>query len=196
MSANLIADPESFRGKEYWDRVEQQLKKAGVTAAQVQAAWVKEADANPKPGFPAHAKTLQGELERIVRVMHDRFPNLKLLYLSSRIYGGYAAIPLNPEPFAYESGFSVKWLIEKQIKGEPELNYDPARGDVKAPWLSWGPYLWANGTTRSSEGLAYEPGDFEADGTHPSATGRRKVAEQLLKFFKEDPTAKRWFVKP
>jgi hypothetical protein len=41
--------------------------------------------------------------------------------------------------------------------------------------------------------LFYEEGDFAQDGTHPSPSGRRKVAEQLLRFFKTDPTAKPLF---
>jgi hypothetical protein len=85
----------------------------------------------------------------------DRFPSART-YLSSRTYGGWAKTRLNPEPYAYESGFSVKWLIEQQLKGEPALNYDPAKGEVKVPWLSWGPYLWARGTDKRSDGFSYE----------------------------------------
>ncbi len=33
------------------------------------------------------------------------------------------------------------------------------------------------------------------DGTHPSPSGRQKVADLLLKFFKSDPTASPWFTK-
>jgi SAM-dependent methyltransferase len=195
MTAAAIRNPDdNGRGTKYWATVDQRLKAAGVTRAQVQAAWIKEADAGPTQGFPRYAQTLQAELAQIVRLMHDRFPNLKLAYLSSRIYGGYARTPLNPEPYAYESAFSVKWLIEQQLKGDPELNYDPNRGPVRAPWLSWGPYLWANGMTRRADGLTYAETDFADDGTHPSQAGRRKVAEQLLQFFKADPTARPWFV--
>jgi len=164
-----------------------------VTRAQVQAVWIKQADAGPSQGFPRYAQTLQAELANIVRLLHERFPNLKLVYLSSRTYGGWARTRLNPEPYAYESGFAVKWLIEEQIKGDKDLNFDPAKGDVKAPWLSWGPNLWANGTTKNADGLSYTEGDFGDDGTHPSQSGRRKVAEALLKYFKTDSTAKVWF---
>ena len=160
----------------------------------MQVAWLKEADAGPKDGFPKYAQTLRDEQRQIVWAMHKRFPNLKMVYLSSRIYAGYATTPLNPEPYAYESGFSVKWLIEEQIKGDKELNFDPDKGAVQAPWLSWGPYLWANGKAKRDDGLSYEESDFADDGTHPSMAGRRKVAQQLLTFFKNDSTCKRWFL--
>src|SRR5262249_29130804 len=42
----------------YWEFVDEQLDKAGVTRAQVQAVWLKEADPGPKQGFPAYAQTL------------------------------------------------------------------------------------------------------------------------------------------
>jgi hypothetical protein len=48
--------------------------------------------------------------------------------------------------------------------------------------------------TRRTDGLSYEETDFARDGTHPSASGQQKVAEQLLKFFKTDSTSKGWFV--
>jgi hypothetical protein len=116
---------------------------------------------------------LQEQLGDIVRLMQTRFPNLKIVYLSSRTFAGYATTRLNPEPYAYESGFSVRWLIEQQLRGEGDLNYDPAKGKVAAPWLSWGPYLWANGKTKRADGFFYEENDFGKDGTHPSAMGQR-----------------------
>ena len=195
MTAAAIQNAEDQgSGTRYWTTVDERLSAAGVTRAQVQAAWIKEADAGPTQGFPAYARKLQGELQRIVQLMRPRFPNLKLVYLSSRTFGGYARTPLNPEPYAYESGFAVKWLIEQQLRGEPDLNNSPARGPVKAPWLSWGPYLWANGLKKRADGLFYAESDFGGDGTHPSASGRRKVAEQLWDFFNTDPTTRTWFL--
>jgi Cu/Ag efflux protein CusF len=196
MTAKAIQDPDDRgSGTRYWTTVDQRLKDAGVTRAQVQVVWIKEADAGPREGFPKYAKVLQEELGRIVRLLPARFPNVKLVYLSSRIYAGYATTPLNPEPYAYESAFSVKWLIEGQIKGDAELNYDPAKAPIRVPWLSWGPYIWANGTIKGSSGLTYEPGDFGNDGTHPSASGVEKVAREMLHFFKTDSTTKLWFLR-
>ena len=192
MTAARIKDTTS---SQFWTVVDQRLKTAGATREQVQVAWIKQADAGPSSGFPKYAQTLRDELLQIVQLMHERFPNLKIVYLSSRTYGGYATTPLNPDPYAYESGFSVKWLIEEQIKSEKELNFDPKNGAVKSPWLAWGPYLWANGTAKNADGLFYEVSDFGSDGTHPSPAGQRKVAVQLLTFFKTDSTTKGWFVK-
>jgi hypothetical protein len=196
MTAQAIQDPnDNGRGTKYWSEVDQRLKKAGVTRDQVQAIWIKEADAGPTQGFPKYAKTLEAELTRIVQLFPERFPNCKLVYLSSRTYGGYATKPLNPEPYAFESGFSVQWLIGEQIKGNPELNFDPKKGPVRAPWLSWGPYLWANGTVKRGDGFYYEPTDFADDGTHLSSAGVRKVGEHMLQFFKTDTTSRSWFTK-
>lgn len=196
MTAAAIQDPEDGRrGKQYWDTVDQRLKQAGVSREQVQVVWIKQADAGPTQGFPKYAQTLQAELVKIVQILPERFPNMKLAYLSSRTYGGYATTGLNPEPYAFESAYSVKWLIEQQIKGDKSLNFDPARGEVKAPWLSWGPYLWANGSTPREDGFSYEPADFTpSDGTHQSPSGQRKVGQLLLKFFESDSTTKPWFV--
>ena len=194
MTAARIQNPEDgASGTQYWSVVDDRLKQGGVTRAQVQAAWIKQADAGPAQGFPGYARTLQAELARIVTLLPGRFPNLKLVYLSSRTYGGYATTRLNPEPYAYESGFAVKWLIEQQLKGEPSLNCDPAKGPIRAPWLSWGPYLWANGERRRADGFSYTRADFVQDGTHQSRSGQQKVGELLLRFFKTDSTARGWF---
>ncbi|HEV8606219.1 MAG TPA: hypothetical protein VGQ99_12675 [Tepidisphaeraceae bacterium] len=196
MTAARISNPDEAAGSRYWATVDDRLKAANATRAQVQVAWIKQADAQPTAAFPRHAQILEEELQKIVHLLHTRFPNLKIVYLSSRIYAGYAKSRLNPEPFAYESAFSVRWLIEKQLKGDKDLNFDPAAGEVKAPWLSWGPYLWANGTTKRDDGLTYDERDFGNDGTHPSQSGREKVARQLLDFFKSDSTARPWFLRP
>ena len=196
-TAARTQDPDDHAsGSTYWNTVDERLRSAGVSREQVEVAWIKQADANPSEDFPQYASKLEAELARIVQVLHQRFPNLKLVYLSSRTFGGFAKTPLNPEPYAYESGFAVKWLIEKQISGDPVMNFDSGKGQVTSPWLSWGPYLWANGTEPRVDGFYYKPTDFsEQDGTHESAEGQAKVGQELLKFFKTDTTTKTWFLK-
>jgi hypothetical protein len=191
-TAKIIADPAA----RYWGTVDARLKAVEATAVQVQAVWLKEADAAPKEPFPAEVKKMQAELVNILHILHDKFPNLKIAYLSSRIYGGWAASPLNPEPHAYEEGFAVKWAIAEQIAGKPELNYDAAKGAVQSPWIAWGPYLWADGLQGRKDGkVTWKREDLGPDGTHPSMLGRVKVAHLLMDFLKKDQTSRSWFMK-
>jgi hypothetical protein len=121
-------------------------------------------------------------------------PNIKAVYITSRIYGGYGPTGTSPEPFAYQYGFGVKWLIEEQLSGDPSLNFDPAKGPAIAPWISWGPYLWADGLNPRSDGLIWECNDFQNDGRHVNSKGKDKVSAKLMAFFNNDPTTRQWFV--
>jgi hypothetical protein len=188
-TASIIRNPDA----QYWNILKnERLYRKRVTPEQVQAIWLKQANSTPSQEFPLHAERLRDDLAAIVRLLPAKFPNLKLCYVSSRIYAGYATTPLNPEPYAYESGFSVKWLIGQQIEGDSSLSFESA--SPQAPWMSWGPYLWSSGPNPRQDGLQWLPGDFAADGTHPSDAGRRKVATLLLDFFSTDETAVPWFL--
>jgi hypothetical protein len=179
-----------------WMVTDQRLDTAGVSQKQVQVAWIKLANVRPMGELTDHGKKLEKDTLAVIHNAKERFPNLRIIYLGSRIYAGYANTQLNPEPYAYEGAFVVRWLIQDQIKGNAELNYDATRGPVKAPVLLWGPYFWGDGTTpRKSDGLSWERKDLGGDGTHPSESGRKKVADMLLTFFKTDPYARAWFVK-
>ena len=184
-TAAVTANPNA----NYWKVNEERLSKAGVSPSQVQAVWLKQANAGPVREFPAEAKKLEDDIVKTLHNLRDKFPNLKIVYLSNRIYAGFAASPLNPEPHAYESAFALKWIIAKQIAGDSELGYD------KMPWLAWGPYLWSDGVKGRKDGFSYSRDDLGPDGTHPSDSGRVKVARQLLDFLMTDPTAKTWFLK-
>jgi hypothetical protein len=181
---------------------DEELAPWGLTEAQVQAAWVKVANAGPSVSLPnpnAEAYVLQQQMGNIARALKVRYPNIKVVFVSSRIYAGYATgvSTLNPEPYAYEYGFAVKWLIEAQINQMNGGGIDPLAGDLDytaiAPWLAWGPYIWADGTNPSSDGLHWECSDFANDGTHPSDSGRTKVANRLMQFMLNSPFAEPWF---
>jgi hypothetical protein len=129
---------------------------------------------------------MKGHMVVLLGKLKEEFPNLRIAYLSSRIYGGYARSRLNPEPYAYESAFVVQWLIQDQIKGSL----------AESPLLLWGPYLWADGEKgRKMDALAWKPENVVGDGTHSGNNSRRKVAELLLRLMKNGPTAKVWFTK-
>lgn len=187
--------------RDTWPTVERRLRQAGVTPAQVQAVWMKhvEAGAAALGEFPTHARALQADLADILIIARKRFPNLRVALLSSRTYGGWAAPNAgSPEPYAYESGFAVRWVLQDQIRGNPRLNYDATRGEVRAPVAIWGPYLWACGDRQSAaDGLTWTEQDVRSnDHMHPSDAGSRKVTNLLLQFLKTDTGARRWFSKP
>src|SRR5579859_1587990 len=172
------------------------LPQAGVTADQVVAAWVLAIDGFPTGVFPADMTKLQGECESIAQNLHNKFPNLKLAFYSTREYGGYSnglAHQDDPESYAYETGFAVRGMIVDQLNGDPSLNYNPANGPVMAPWLSWASYDWANGLLPRSDGLVWTCQDFINDGTHNSASGgRAKAANLLLNFLKTTDVTMPW----
>jgi hypothetical protein len=177
--ATRVADAQA----PFWSIVGERLTRAGATASQVQVVWLKEAHARPTDPFPAHAQRLRRDLRTIVGILRTRFRNLHLVYVSSRTYGGYASTPLNPEPYAYESGFAVKWLVQDRIENR-----------IRGPWVGWGPYLWTDGERGRGDGFTWSCADTREDGTHPSDSGRRKVAELLLRHLTTDQTARSWFV--
>lgn len=192
-------DPKSDDGKQVWEAVTERLKAANMSDQQVQVVWIKQAIMGQARfgEFPAHAKKLESDLVTTLQLLKARFSNLQIAYLSSRIYAGYATTSLNPEPYAYEGAFSIRWIIDSQVRGEAKLNADPASGDVKAPVVLWGPYLWGDGIMPRRDGLVWNRDDLAVrDGTHPSDSGRKKVADMLMKFFHSDPYATSWFLTP
>jgi hypothetical protein len=156
-------------------RVQNDLSANGFSELQVQAIFLKSADAYPMcdikhtycPGGTPDAYTAEMYMGDIMRYLKQglpptipaRYPNLQQVFVTSRIYGGYAngktgsgsmhAECLNPEPFAYEEGFAVQRLIVAQTNSTPD-SYSGAVDTTQAPWFDWGPYLWASGPTVSS----------------------------------------------
>ncbi|MEX1186715.1 MAG: hypothetical protein WEA80_09010 [Gemmatimonadaceae bacterium] len=185
-----------------YDRIrDTRLAPRGLSESQVQAVWVKVANAQPSSSLPAanaDAHTLVAQMGSIARALRTRYPNVRQVFFSNRIYAGYAVTALNPEPYAYESGFAVKWVIQAQIDQMRTGAIDPRAGnlnyDTTAPWIAWGPDLWANGTTARSDGLTYVRTDLVGDGTHPSDSGQQKVGRLLLEFFKGSPYTSCWFL--
>jgi hypothetical protein len=173
-----------------WPEAMNRLQRAEVSPQQVQVAWVKLANAGPSGSKTEHLATLEADTIKVLHLLKERFPNLRIAYLGSRIYAGYASTGLNPEPYAYEGAFAVRHLIQQQMNGDESLAL------TKSPLLLWGPYLWSDGEKgRKFDDLKYTKDDFGSDGIHPSNSGREKVAKQLLEFFATSHLAKGWFAK-
>lgn len=184
----------------YWSTiVNNYLPQNGVTSNQVVAVWIEDTDSIKTGSFPADMTAMQGEYETLAQDVLTNFPNVKLMYWSSRVYGGYSnglVNPDDPEPYAFESGYAVKNAIADQINGAANLcdGYNSCT-PIKAPWMSWGPYYWSNGMLGRKDGLVWDCEDFSSDGTHPSSTfGQLKVATELLNFLKTDDTTTPWYL--
>ncbi len=162
------------------------LTNQGLTEAQVQVIWLKLASnlvsysapslTAASSGGTADAHVLEKNLAKVVSRLKDRYPNLQQVFLSSRFASPQqpGETGVSPEPYAFEGGYAVKWLIEAQINqmanggvfdtNDPNqarvyntsyvygsattdhisLNYN----DGSAPWLAWGPYLWTPSATQ------------------------------------------------
>lgn len=162
---------------------------AGAVDPQVQVALLYHSNNRPQNGvcvdekrFPYHAQMTRDQLEARVHQLKQKYPNLKLIYLTSRDFGGWSCPPSGSEyrePVGYEEGFSVKWLIDGQSAGsDADLAYGTA------PYLAWGPYLWSATTSRSY---------FMPDGTHPCSGGQAFFAQQWFDFLLNDSSSQPWF---
>ena len=188
-----------------FNRIEdEELLPFGLSELQVQVAWVNLASTHPTTSLPdleADAYLLEKQFGDAIRAMKSRYPNLKIVLFSSRVYGGYATSEINPEPYAYEAGFAVKWAVEAQIKQMHEAGnpVDSEAGNLDynsvAPWVAWGPYLWADGMNPRSDGLVWRPDDLKGDGTHMARLGIEKVSGIMMDFVKSSPVTKCWILK-
>ncbi len=184
----------SVDGYIFWNNIYNwSFPEAGVTPQQVVAIWLEPEDSHPPGPFPQDMEQIHSELRTLIPNLLVRFPNLELLYLSSRAYGGYANPPKTVnEPYSYDQGYALQAVIADQINGDPALNFDPSVGPVVAPWIAWENYKWGNGMT-AHNGLVWACPDFRSDGYHVSGPGEDKVSGLLINFLKSDPTAAPWF---
>lgn len=231
-------------------RVSLALAANGFNDKQVQAVFIKSADGFPMCSLGYNdactgtettydylvAEQHLGNIVRYLKcckfnpqggVPQPRYPNLKQVFVTSRIYGGYANGPhkgnamtcLNPEPFAYELGFGVQRLITAQIRQTagitvPSDTYAGTLDYTVAPWVNWGPYLWANGNIPRGDQLVWcnaqgdlqcgqehdvlwdptdDPLDREfGDYTHPTGDAVGKVAGKLVNFIQTSAWITPW----
>jgi hypothetical protein len=173
------------------------ISKAGITPVQVQVILYEDANKYPTKSLVASTPcTLNSSAdacvyERLIgqtaRYLKQRYPHTQQMFLHSRTYGGYDKLGINPEPYAYEYGFSTKWLIQAQIHQKRTGVIDSVAGDLSyasAPWLVWGPYFWAFGVTPRFDDLTWVESNFNpSDGVHLSPSGVSKVSSMMMNFY-------------
>ena len=192
-------DPDPWEGS---NGFVSKIASEGCSPHQVQAAWIKLTNANPQqPGsddFPVYVENMYRNMTKVVTFLRQ-YSDVKVAYLSTRMYGGYSLIQLSPEPSVYESAFAMRWLIMDQLgthQQDTSIVSDVPYADVtydNAPVLLWGPYFWANGLIPRNDGLTWTCNDMASDGVHPEESAKQKISDRLLAFLKEDSLAKVWF---
>ena len=186
----------------YWDdEVMPDLDYAGITRYQVQVAWVMVTSRiDTILIWPYQPQEVANKYEALMQVLLVKFPNLKQVYLSGFNYGGYADptkefYDMIMEPSSYWNNWSVKFLIERQLDGDPSLKYKAP--DRVAPWLGWGPHLWADGLRDNvTDHLRWVcEADYKPDGGgyHMSNSGKDKMGKLIYDFFINSPIAADWF---
>jgi hypothetical protein len=175
------------------------LAPLGLSEKQVQVIWMAFADsAAALPPTASSADGAQGlqHLGATIRALKSRYPNLQLLFITSRRFRGFYP---GGEPQSYESGFVVRWAIEAQINESRGLPPNLHVGSVApsantAPWISWGPYLWANGEQPRADGLSWRRADYDSTGLRSSRQGEEKVGGLIFSFFKTSDYTRCWFL--
>ncbi len=168
-----------------WDVSLERIKADGLAASEVQIVWMKMGSqlGQLKGSQSERIEAERGWLTQTIANAKAVFPNLKRVYMSSRIYAGYNDSPNHNEPeTGFDNGLSVKTVVADSIAGKT------------AVWAAWGPYLWADGTKERSDGLTWECADFVNDGVHPSTAGELKVTNLLVEFLSTDETTCGWFL--
>jgi hypothetical protein len=151
---------------------------------QVKVVWAKNADMFTEEGITlpdpqADYYNLITNIGLLSQKIGSEFPSVQAVFHTSRIYGGYVADnkqAARGEPISYEGGFATNAVIEKYQRGELP----------GSPWMGWGPYIWANGTTPNGSGIFWDRSDFQGtngENQHPSVNGSTKVADALHNFF-------------
>jgi hypothetical protein len=167
-----------------WERCKDDVNQ-NYSVDQVKVVWAKDANQDTADGITlpdakADYYDLIANIGALSQKIGDEFPSVQAIFHSSRIYGGYVEEQKQAargEPISYEGGFAINATIEKWQRGELP----------GAPWIGWGPYIWANGTAMANaSGIVWERTDFQGmngDNQHPSQAGATKVADALHAFF-------------
>src|SRR5260370_13727277 len=89
----------------------------GLTANQMQVAWIETSDGITTGTFPSDMTLMQSQYESMMNAMNSLFPKLTMVNFSSRIYAGYSNVvaKIDPDPYANESGFAMYNAINDQL---------------------------------------------------------------------------------
>lgn len=185
----------------YWQMANQTLDSMGLTAAQVQIAWIEtENTQTADTVFPGAPQALVNDLQQLLKTLLIKFPNLRICYFSPRAFSGFA-IPTQSGvgkgllfPRDYYNGWAGKWLIQKII--ERESGYEFSGPGKVIPLCTFGSYHWNDGNIKRKDGFILDCAtEVGSDGLHLTEAGEAKIAGQMFDFFAKDSLASQWFLK-
>lgn len=175
----------------YWNNMKNKITGKGYNILQMQVGWIyfnDKWDTAAEITFPDEPMQVADDLTTYLQLLKIYFPNIKIVFVSGRHYGGfcdtlmeqYAAIS---EPSSYYNNFAVKWLIERQITGDPDLRYFGI--NTKVPFITWGNYFWTNGASpRITDGRNYPCEKFSVtDGYHLTDSTNVEDANYMMNYF-------------
>ena len=125
-------------------------------------------------------RDMQRDLDKVLAHCVERFPNLKIAYLTCDGFRHFTGF----EPHVYLEAFAMKWLIESQLRGEASTRFEAP--DRRLPWLTWGPYIWDNAWDRS----------YFTDGVHPTPKALDIFVDKYWQHLGHDSVAKPWLFAP
>lgn len=175
----------------YWPGVDSALLENNVSEQQVGYIWLSSGDIEVSENpFPTPAVIPMVKYLFTLEHIKKQFPNA-IVFLSDRPYAGYIdpnndGLNYLAEPTAYYNSWTIKWLIENQIKNKKGFDY------AALPFIDWGPTLWTDGTKGDASGYTWDCTDAGKGGIHASSKGRMKEAAKLYLFFSSHPYIQQW----
>jgi hypothetical protein len=167
----------------YWAASKTKMQTEGVEPIQVQFAWLKTTYQGPAGhglSFPDSIEQLATDFLNICRNIKTHYVNVKVVYISSRSYGGWSDGNASPEPWAYEDAFAVKMAVHRQVVGRLD------GPNATTPYVCWGPYFW-------SPTLLDCATQFGDDFLHPNTAGYAVIAAVMHGWFADDSILRRFY---
>lgn len=191
-----ILDPD----QNYWGTFQDRLDAKFIDPDQVQVAWMLMQSEATTHDVESYVTYVIGQYKLILADMLDEMPNLRIVFLSGMHYTGYTApsherYDAMVEPKGYWGNLAIRELINQQMDGDPDLDFEGA--DRKVPYITWGPYFWADGTNPRADGLSWSCEEFRSDSTgggfHLKEEYQYKEGDMIYDFLTTNDVAKLFF---
>lgn len=188
----------------YWTQTHTTISGSGISESSIQIAILESnlfSELINTDTFVNYTNYLVDQLILVCQRILIEYPNIKIIYFGSTTSTKYVLPNFSKfnEPWSYYLSWAIKFLIKKQINGDPSLEINGP--NKKSPLLTWMKPQWTDGTDPNSVGLIWNstdvfpvyPGAVE-NGIHPSVIGAQKIANQWLNFFQTDYYTSQWFI--